>query len=214
MVRAEGRIRAVCAGALVLLAAWMVVAGPWARPLLAAPQPSLVPERWQLDFRPGPLRVITLETEEGPRTFFYLTYSVVNNSGRDLLFAPSFELATDEGHLIKSDRDAPREIVQELLDRLNNPFLRSHLNIMGELRQGEENARDGLVTWPAEDLNVDELTIFAAGFSGERRRIVKPDTGEVVTLRKVMMLRHESPGSMAGRGAAPIERVESRWILR
>jgi len=200
--------------ALLLVALGLVIAGPLAERLIAAPQPSIVPKRWQLDFRPGPLRVITLETEEGPRSYFYLTYTVVNASEQDLLFAPSFELATDDGELVRADRNVPAEVVEELIERLNNPFLRSHLDIMGELRQGEENARDGLVTFPAENLNVDQITVFAAGFSGETRRIVKPDTGEVVTLRKVMMLQHESPGTLAGRGPAPIERTESRWILR
>ena len=181
----------------------------------AAPEPAPVPKRWQLDLRPGPLRLAIVDVDGlGPRAYFYLTYTVVNNSGQDLQFAPSFELATDDGELVRSGRDVPSEVVQELQRRLKNDLLEDEIRIMGSLLQGEEHGKEGLVVWPAQSLKVDEIVVYAAGFSGETRRIPRPDSGEEVTLRKVMMLRHASPGELTGRGAEPFERTVERWILR
>lgn len=181
----------------------------------APPQPAPIPKRWQLDIQPGPLRLATVDVPGvGPRTFYYFTYTVVNNTGEDLLFAPSFELATDMGELRRSGRDVPAPVVNELLDRLNNPYLEDEIRIIGMLQQGEEKAKDGLVVWPAEDLDVDQVTIFAKGFSGETRTVTRPDTGEEVVLYKTLMLRHATPGNLAGRGPQPLDRVEQRWILR
>jgi hypothetical protein len=194
---------------------------------MGAPEPSIVPSRWQLDFRPGDLRLAVMDVETTrrgpggetytttqPKAFLYLTYEVVNNSGEDLLFAPSFELATEEGEILRSGRNVPTEVVRGLLERLENPFLEDEISVIRTLEQGVENAREGLVVWPAEDLKTDEIKIFARGFSGETKRIVRPDTGEEVTLYKEMMLRHATPGDLATYRNRPIPRVESRWILR
>jgi len=214
---------AVAAGAIV---AGLPGGGPSGQ-AWAAPEPSLIPTRWQLDIEPGPLRVAEVNIErqvpgpngsvitvEQPQQFFYLTYTVTNNTGQDLMFAPSFELATDDGGLMKSGRGVPSEVTREILRRLRNPFLKDQISVIGNLGQGPENAREGVVIWPAENLRVDEVLIFANGFSGESERVRRPDTGEEVVLRKVLMLRHETPGTIAGYGDDPIERVQQRWILR
>ncbi|TVQ33063.1 MAG: hypothetical protein EA376_03130 [Phycisphaeraceae bacterium] len=182
---------------------------------LAAPQPSPIPTRWELDLRPGPLRIVHLDVPGiGPQTYYYLTYLVVNNSGQDLTFAPSFQLTTDEGELVRSGEDVPLWVTRELLNRLRNPLLEDEIGVLGMLEQGEENGIEGLVVWPARNLKVDEVVVYAAGFSGETRRIRRPDTGEEVTLRKVMMLRHDTPGEQTRRGSLPLERTVQRWILR
>lgn len=196
-------------------------------PAMGAPQPQLIPTRWQLDIEPGPLRIaeVSVQTQipgpngsvvtvEQPQLFYYLTYTVTNNSGEDLMFAPAFELATDSGELIRSGRGVPAKVTRTIMRRLRNPFLHDQISVIGNLGQGPENARDGVVIWPAEDLRVDEVTIFARGFSGESHRVTRPDTGEEIVLRKVLMLRHETPGTIVNYGDDPIERVERRWILR
>ena len=180
----------------------------------AAPEPAPVSRRWQLDMRPGPLRVTVISTKDaGPRAYAYLTYLVMNPTREDIFFAPSFELITDEGDLIRSGRGVPREVVAELLKRLHNPLLEDEIRVIRMLGQGEENAREGLVVWPLNALKADEITIFATGFSGETRTVRKPDTGEMVTLRKTLMLRHATPGEIPTDNS-PLTRAEQRWILR
>jgi len=218
-------LRFVPALALALIAC--AVLPTVASDALAAPQPSIVPKRWQLDFRPGDLRLATLNVETtrvdaagrerttvAPRTFLYFTYEVVNNSGQDLLFAPSFELATAEGEVRRSGRGVPTEVVGQLLTQLRNEFLEDEISVIRTLEQGVENAREGLVVWPADELKTDELKIFAKGFSGETKRIERPDTGEETTLYKVMMLRYETPGDLPQFGTRPIPLAQEQWILR
>lgn len=183
-----------------------------------APEPSPVPKRWQLDVDMGPLRVATIETENGiPGVYYYLTYTVTNNAGEDLLFAPKFELGTDEGEIIRSGEAVPAAATKEILSRLRNPLLEDQIRILGMLLQGEENAKDGLVVWPATDLDIDELTIYAAGFSGEMTTIqIANSQGQQVqkVLRKTQMMRHIVPGEIDTGSSTPLARLRSQWIMR
>lgn len=144
-----------------------------AAPAQGAPEPLPVPRRWQLDVEVGPLRMVKIDGRE----YLYLTYKVVNNSGEDLLFAPSFELATDEGHVMRSGRGVPVSVTRQVMEMLENPFLEDQIAILGMLLQGEENAKEGVVIWPANGLDVDEISIYAAGFSGETATLELPATG-------------------------------------
>lgn len=208
------RSRLTAAAACVLTVLTATAMG-FSRP----PEPDPLPKRWQLDLDVGPLRVASVDIEdEGSQLFYYLTYRVTNNSGQDLTFAPVFELGTDEGELFRAGKDVPRSVRQELLGRLNNPLLEGQISILGTLLQGKENAKDGLVIWPVGDIDVDEISVYAAGFSGETAKVEfkDPKTGETkeVTLRKSYMVRYDLPGSLERRGATPIEAKAERWIMR
>lgn len=182
---------------------------------LAAPQPDAIPSRWEFDLRPGALRIATLIVDEEPRSFFYMPYYVENNSGEDRFLAPRFELATDEGEIIRSGGIAvPREVVRTLIPRFRNQLLEDEISMLGPILQGPENAREGLVIWPAGDLTVDEVTIYASGFSGETKQFVRPDTNEVVILRKTRMLRHATPGNIDPDSDQAFRRTADRWIMR
>jgi len=192
------------------------------------PQPDPVPRRWQLDLTPGPLRAAVVDTpvrrEDGtvrvePRAYVYFTYTVTNYSGRDLLFAPVFEMATDLGEAVRAGRGVPFEVTAELLRRLDNPFLLDQVDMLGMLQQGEENAREGLVVWALPRLDVGEIVVYAAGFSGEHDvlRWKDPESGEerVINLRKTYEMRFATPGlidpaSPRAFGAAD----RPRWIMR
>lgn len=203
------RIGLITAAVVVLAAAFMAFIA------VAAPLPDPVPRKWEFRFEPGPLRVAVLETpEEGRKPFYYMTYYVENNTGADRYFAPRFELATDEGELLRSGRDVPREAVEQLLGMLRNSFLLDEIRVQGPLLQGDENAREGLIVWPCNNLSIDEVTVFAAGFSGENVIVRRPDNGDTVLLRKTKMLRHGVPGDLDANSDDPIERLLERWIMR
>jgi hypothetical protein len=184
----------------------------------AAPEPDPVPKRWQLDLEVGPLRVTNVDTSEGPRSFYFLTYMVTNNSGEDLLLAPAWDLATDEGTIIRSGRDVPREATVALLSRHENPLLEDQISIIGPLLQGRENAKEGLVVWPADDLDIDRVSVYAAGFSGEFKMYEvgsDPDEMERFVLRKTYSLRYCVGGELdptQNERLVPCERP--RWIMR
>lgn len=182
---------------------------------LAAPEPEPIPRRWQLRIDPGELRYTVIDVAgSGPRGYLYMTYKVVNNSGEDRDFAPSFELSTDQGSLIRSGRDVPHQVVQELLQRANDPFLQDETAVQGRLLQGEEHAKEALIIWVAPELEAGEYTIYAMGFSGETKAVVRPDNGEEHVLRKTLMLIHQGTGRLDAESGRPLPRRQTRWILR
>ncbi len=186
-----------------------------APPALGAPQPDPIPRRWELRVEMGPLRVAYVDVENvGPMPFYYLTFKATNNSGQDLFLSPLFELATDDGDVIRSSRDVPRSVYTALLARIQNPFLVDEIDVQGMIGQGDDQAKEGLVVWPATDLTVDEVSVYAAGFSGETQTVVRPDNGQTVLLRKTLMDRHAVPGEIDPALNPTLDRTEERWILR
>lgn len=212
------RLAAAAAAALFTICGGAFVAQTMA-PVLAAPEPDPVPRRWQLDLVPGHLRTTTLDVPGvGPRAYFYMTYKVTNNTTEDLLFAPNFEMSNAEGELLRSGRDVPAEVTRRIMESLGNPLLQDQIGILGVLLQGDANAKEGLVVWPATDMDTNEVTVYAAGFSGETRPIDIKDaeTGnwKRVMLRKTLMIRYRIPGELRGQGSRPLDAMERRWILR
>ncbi len=187
--------------------------------LAFAPEPDPIPTRWQLDLRPGDLRLISVEAQPGePRAYAFLTYRVTNNTGQDLPFVPAFDLATDEGVVVRSGQNVPASVTVQILKLLNNEFIQDQIGILGTLQQGPENAKDGVVIWPIPDLLTDRLTVYAAGFSGESKPVMvtDPATGEKVrkTLRKVRALRYVTPGNLVLDSSRPVELQLDEWIMR
>lgn len=206
--------RWICLLALVLLAPLGV---PTASGL--APEPSPVPRRWELDVDLGPLRLTTITTEgRGPESYFFMTYKVTNTTGTDVLFAPSFDLATSDGNVARSGRGVPFDVIRQIMERLENPFLQEQVSMLGLLLQGEENAKEGLVVWPASTLDVDRLTVYMSGFSGETATIEVPDprTREPmrVVLRKSLAVNFGVAGILNPNDSTPFPIVDQRWIMR
>ncbi|UYV11623.1 MAG: hypothetical protein NCW75_09970 [Phycisphaera sp.] len=202
-----------------VLAVLLVVVGVVAASAALPPEPNPIPLRWQLDLDVGPLRVASVETPgQGPMLYYYLTYTVTNNTEQDILLAPSFELSTETGTNVVAGQGVPASVTRELLDRLSNPLLSDQVNMIGVLRRGEAHARDGLVVWPVRDVQADETRVYMAGFSGETARIqlIDRESGNPrdVVLRKTLMAVHEVPGHVDGLGSDPITRSETRWIMR
>lgn len=212
------------------------ISGPYARafrafvlPVLAlagvlfmtamAPEPDPVPKRWQFDLDLGELRMTTVDLgTSGVKSYFYLTYKVTNSTQEDLLFAPAFDLATDEGDLVRSGKDVPAAVTRKIIDDLGNPFVQDQISILGSLLQGPTNAKEGVVIWPVGAMKVSEVVVYAAGFSGETRAIEIKDakTGELkkILLRKSLMVRYKGPGELTGRNSEAFEQTERQWILR
>ncbi|MGD9691767.1 MAG: hypothetical protein AB7G17_02910 [Phycisphaerales bacterium] len=189
---------------------------------MAAPEPSPVPLRWELDVETGQLRLAMVEVAgEGLRPFLYLPYKVENNSGQEVYFAPTFELSTDESAEVqRAGRGVPASVTDEIIRRLSNPFVQDQISVIGPLLQGAEHARESVAVWPVENMKPSRVTVYASGFSGETKRVTPPDAskegGEAkeVVLRKTLMLEHLTPGDLAGQGNDPISRTNTRWILR
>ena len=66
--------------------------------------------------------------------YFYMTYTVTNNTDQDVLLAPSFELSTETGADVVAGQGVPASVTRELLRRLDNPLLSDQVNMIGVLR--------------------------------------------------------------------------------
>lgn len=188
-------------------------------PALAAPEPAPVPKRWEFDAQFSPLRITTVAMPEGgTRAYFYLTFKVTNLTGHDRLFVPSFELATDSGKVYRSGRDVPVAVVRDILDRLENPFLEDQIKITDTLLQGRENAKEGLIVWPAAELKLEEIKVYAGGFSGETATIEIPDaetgTKTKVVLRKTKELVYRPGGEIDPAREHEVQLIRDGWIMR
>jgi hypothetical protein len=196
-----------------------------AREAFAAPASS----SRALDFTASELRLF--KDPESGEHFWFFTYEVVNNTGADQRFAPRIEMLSDEGHVIRQGDGVPGRVTKEIKSFLKNPLLEDQFEILGEVLQGKEHARTGLVVFRAPDLddadmkteprvnadqNLDhtELSVLVQGLSRETEKKVDPKTGATVTLRKTMKLDYQIPGdpSTSGTVVYPIE--TSGWIFR
>jgi hypothetical protein len=176
------------------------------------PRPAPVPPRWELEFAPGDLRLYVDPAEN--QSYWYFDYQVANRTGREQVWAPSFTLFTDCGEIIASGRGVPSRVVDDLKKLLGNPLLETQNEIIGEIFHGRENAKDGLVVWRADTLDVNELSMFIGGLSGETATVTNPATGKEVLLRKTLERDYLVPGDVLPRGSKPIDLVEQQWVMR
>lgn len=145
-----------CGGLLVALAA----VGLLTATVRTAPEPSAVPQRWQLDFDAGPLRLY-LDEQTG-NAYWFFTYTVTNKTGDTRLWAPEFTLFTDAGEILESGRNIPPRITTGLMTLLDNPLLETQNYIIGDILEGKEHAKSGIVIWRAKSTDVNELSLFIA----------------------------------------------------
>ncbi len=176
------------------------------------PKPAPVPYRWELEFDSGPLRLY--QDQATGNHYWYFTYTVINRTGGDQLWAPKFTLFTDTGEIIDSGRDVPAQVTEDLMSLLGNELLDDQNEAIGDLLQGKENAKEGLVIWPAKNLGVTEMSLFVAGISGETARVKNPLNDQEIILRKSLQRNYIVRGNAAARGSEPVEIVEERWVLR
>lgn len=192
---------------------WMTLstAPATARP----PEPDPVPRRWELSLDVGPMRVITIDVPGlGARKYLYLTYTVVNDSKQDVLLAPAFDLSLGRGEVIRGGRDVPQAVTSRVIAGLQDMLVQDSVGIIGEIGQGKENARRGVVIWPVTNYNPEQIVVYAAGFSGETKTVVSPDGKERYVLRKTARLEFRAPGELTGVGSMELELAGRSWIMR
>jgi len=200
----------VCTAGLLLLGSVSTVRG--------YPEPSMLSDAWELDFQWRQPRIIEI-TDAGAKAngkYFYLPYTVTNETGQDRQFIPQFTLLTDDGQLLTAGRGV-RPAVFEAIDRqLKNKFLETPAQVIGRLLQGEDYARDSVAIWPLpEGEDTDELRIFIGGLSGETVAVNDPlDPQEQIILRKTRVIAFDIPGGVDASPRQPIVQTDADWVMR
>ena len=182
----------------------------------AYPQPSLSSPAWQFSFTHGrPAAINVRMPDGGNRWFWYLPYKVQNNTGEERMFIPDVTIATDAGDIrTVSNKEVPLAVFDAIKRKLGNRLLENPMQVVGRLLQGEDQARESVIIWPAFEHDVDLIHIFIGGLSGETQVIQHPVTEENVTVRKTLMLTYQFPGTgTAVRDQAVVGKGEE-WVMR
>lgn len=176
---------------------------------LAYPQPSPYPITWELKHELNtPKRLVV----DG-KAYWYVTYTVRNDSGQERVFLPRFELLTPDGKLHRADRLIPIEVVNEVRKQAGVRFLEQYNQIAGEVRLGEDQSRDGVTIWPEPSAEDREFTLFFTGFSGETAKTTTPD-GTEVTLFKSLKLDYTLPGDPKFRAEITPRETARSYVMR
>jgi hypothetical protein len=192
------------------------------RPAMSHPEPKIITEAWEFDFTFKQPRVISVKDIDGmTRYYWYLPYTVTNNTGEDRLFVPHFAVLTDAGHLISAGRDVDPTIFAAVYAEQRDELLESPVKIIGRLLQGEDNARSSVAIWQAPEQDVDKMWVFIAGLSGETAIVDNPvpdddpeTDDQTVVLRKTLMIEFETPGTIDDLRNKPVVQTGKKWIMR
>jgi hypothetical protein len=198
----------------------------------AVPAPSDAATDWQLDITydaPRPIR-ITLPGERGSRLYWYMTFTVTNNTGEDRPFIPEVTLYTDTGQIVRGGKDVNPFVYQTIKKIHNNPLLGDMVSISGKILQGQDNAKDGMVVFHDFDPQAGGFNIFFGGLSGETTVVelprpvpvttIAPDGSDRVVekqqivLAKTLALRYALGVQAANRINASPTLISEEWIMR
>lgn len=167
---------------------------------------------WQLDMKPGELRLYT-DPETG-ESFWYFTYKVINRTGQDRWWGPKFELMDDQGAIKRAGKDVPVIITKRIEALIGNPLVQDQYEVLGEIKQGEANAKEGFLVWPAGEMDATEMHLFIRGMSSEISTLQDPKSGESRVLHKSMRCDYRVSGDPKARRSEPVECELTQWIMR
>ena len=193
------------------------------------PQPSVYPISWELQFSHGtPTRIVVdvPSVSPVPQAYWYLAYTVTNNTDKEQLFLPTFEMLTESGKLYLSNQNIPGRVFQAIKTREHSAALEPMTSIAGTLRIGPAEARDGVAIWPEPAGRLGHFSIFATGLSGEAQilKLVNgqyqrvtaaeqmKDRSALTILRKTLQMKYSVSGDSAD--ANPVNADGEEWIMR
>jgi hypothetical protein len=202
---------------LTLIAMIVAVFSP-ASPVRAAepyPKPSPYPKSWELKFTHGKPKRIVVQVPGSPvaKAYWYMTYSVTNETDREQLFLPVFELATEDGKITRSDQNIPRVVFDTIKKQEGNQFLEPFTQVGGELRIGQDQAKDGVAIWPEVTTELGNFSIFVQGLSGETATVTGPQNKPVI-LRKTLQLNYLIRGDAVYPGEDEVNENPQEWVMR
>lgn len=208
---------------LVLVWAMAASSGLW-----AAPEPSLVPltGTWQLDirFHGSPQRIVVrFPGFDQPKAFWYLPYTITNNTGQDVDFYPDVEIFTNTFKLSKAGRGVRKSVFNAIQSRHSHtiPLMEPEEHVTGRILQGQDNQRDSVIIFEDIDPNANEVKIFFSGLSNESAIIESPiyknpttGKGRDILLKKTLMLQYQMPGDALNQDQKVMLYRKRQWVMR
>jgi hypothetical protein len=191
----------------------------------AYPEPSVypLPSAWYLNFKHAmPKRiVVSVPGDKTPTAYWYVTYTVTNNTGREQEFFPSFEMVTQDGKIHPSDRNIPLAVFKAIKKTEGNDLLVSANDIAGTLHQGEDQAKDGVAIWPEPMARMGSFNIYVGGLNSEavvatddKGQPMKDEKGAPMKLWKTLQLSYEIWGDEVKPGTDLVNSKPDKWLMR
>ena len=166
-----------------------------------------------LDFRPGSMVVVT-DPQSGGR-FLVFTYVIANRTGKTQRFSPRLDLLMGDGVILEAGKGVPVGASRRLLAAAAAPDAVDQFQIMGDILDGEANARSGFAAWPLSG-DAKDFTLFVSGMSAAFDRVTDPATGKSGIVRRTWSRHYAVPGAPDARGSveAAFDPVKDVWIMR
>jgi hypothetical protein len=179
------------------------------------PKPSTFPVAWELDFQHEKPQRIVVQTESDTvaKAFWYVKYTVTNKTDTEQTFLPMFELLTEDGRVIRSDKNISPKVFEQIKKTEHGKFLIAPLQVGGELRLGEDEAKESVAIWEEPTPEMGSFSIFVTGLSGENARIKDPN-GKNVILRKTRQLNYLIRGDEFYPGEDEVNANPEAWVMR
>jgi hypothetical protein len=183
-----------------------------------AQQPTPAPYRvaWEFDVKwSKPVRTVVYNVpgKTTPQVYWYLPFTVTNNTDQERLFTPVAEIAMRDGRIIRADRDIPGAVVEQIRKEQGNKFIETTLGAAGQLRIGPDQAKSVVAIWAEPQLRMGDFSILIAGLNGEYKHVKDADGKEVI-LRKTLQLDYKVVGDEIEANKDQVLELRSLWIMR
>ena len=169
---------------------------------------------------------LTLPGQTEPTAFWYLLYTVTNNTGREAEFYPMFHLVTDTLEVVEGGENIHPKVYEAIQARHRRqyPFFVAPPAAYGRLIQGGDNRRTSTAVFRDFDPQASGFAVYVGGLSGEIVRLNNPafDAGKAESdnnrrsfiLRKTLGIHYDLPGDSYTRRVAVPTRVKREWVMR
>ncbi len=218
MMRKQTMRGALFGGAMLLAsvaAAFLSVPAGLARQ--PAPRPSLVGRSWQIDFQhSAPHRLIVVRGSAAAQhviKYWFMTYTVVNNTHKDLFFNPQVEVMADNGKILAPVAAVAPRLFKKIKAVSASPFLINPMLIAGRLLQGADNAKQSVVVFTNLPPMARGFRVFVSGLSGETAVQKDPITGRNIVLHKTLVLHYWIPGHAIHMTPKPML-LGHKWVMK
>ena len=191
-------------------------------------KPSRALLSWELKFSfSDPQRIsLTLPGAPQPATYWYMLYTVENDTDRDVPFYATAELVTASLQVIKGGEQISPTVYDAIKARhkITHPFMIDPSRVSGTLLQGEDNAKTSMVVFRQFNREDNAFSIYFSGLSGEIKQQPNPSfdarqpeskkNPRTFTLRKTLEIKYDLPGDETTRRLAKPIRRERGWVMR
>jgi hypothetical protein len=173
---------------------------------------------WVLHFKfRGPRYIMATVPGKGRKLIWYMTYEVVNRTGKPRLFIPQFTLVTDTGKAYQDVILPQAEKAVSMREDPTEPLMNS-VTISEPIPPTPAESlpitRRGVVFFEDVDLAAKSFTVFVTGLSNAYTKIADPDSKEQKLLRKTLKIEFLKPGDIYAPDEKEIKLAGYKWTYR